>query len=192
MSQKEIIYIAGPDVFLPNAIEAGKKMVQVCRQYGFEAFFPIDDEAAEADIGNPESARMIFYGNIDRIKASDIIVANLKNFRGSEPDSGTSFECGFGHALGKHLYGYIPHNRTTVENAQTVFKWGLEKIGKAFMDPNGYFVEDFSLPLNLMLSVPMTIVVGSFEDCVRQVAKDRSNELLNHQQTLIESSTTTR
>ena len=31
-----MIYLAGPDVFLPNAIEVGKKKKAICEEFGFE------------------------------------------------------------------------------------------------------------------------------------------------------------
>ena len=31
-----MIYLAGPDVFLPNAIEVGKKKMAICEEFGFE------------------------------------------------------------------------------------------------------------------------------------------------------------
>lgn len=37
------IYLAGPDVFLPNAIEEGKRLKALCKEYGYEGFFPMDN-----------------------------------------------------------------------------------------------------------------------------------------------------
>jgi nucleoside 2-deoxyribosyltransferase len=35
------IYLAGPDVFLPDAIEAGKRKKVLCQKYGFEGVYPL-------------------------------------------------------------------------------------------------------------------------------------------------------
>lgn len=137
MNKKETIYLAGPDVFLPNAKERGKEMVAICRKYGLDALFPIDDEATEADIGCPEVGRRIFYGNVERIRAADIVVANLQNFRGSEIDSGTAFECGLAYGWGKRVYGYKAENLSTVENVVKVFGNKIKRIGNSHIDENG-------------------------------------------------------
>ena len=39
-----MIYLAGPDVFLPNAIEVGKKKKAICEEFGFEGLFPADND----------------------------------------------------------------------------------------------------------------------------------------------------
>jgi nucleoside 2-deoxyribosyltransferase len=38
------IYLAGPDVFLSNAIEIGQKKKDLCKKYGFEGHFPLDNK----------------------------------------------------------------------------------------------------------------------------------------------------
>ena len=38
------VYLAGPDVFLPNAAEIGRRKREICAQYGFEGVFPLDNE----------------------------------------------------------------------------------------------------------------------------------------------------
>ena len=37
------IYLAGPDVFLPNAIEEGERLKALCQDYGYEGLFPMDN-----------------------------------------------------------------------------------------------------------------------------------------------------
>ncbi len=37
------IYLAGPDVFLPNAIEEGERLKALCEEYGYEGLFPMDN-----------------------------------------------------------------------------------------------------------------------------------------------------
>ena len=38
------VYLAGPEVFLPNAIEIATRKKQLCLEYGFEGLFPFDSE----------------------------------------------------------------------------------------------------------------------------------------------------
>jgi nucleoside 2-deoxyribosyltransferase len=76
------------------------------------------------------------------------VLANLNNFRGAEPDSGTAFEVGFAVALGKPVVGYLDDGRTL-----------REQLG-GVRDAEGFSVEDFGLPRNLMLACTTRLVVG--------------------------------
>lgn len=159
------IYLAGFHVFRPDAVEEGQRMRESCRRYGFEGLFPLDKENYD-NLGPMDTAAMIFHANEGLIREAEIIMANLNPFRGAEPDSGTVFECGLGYALGKKLYGYVTDGRSM-----------RERLG-ASIDPDtrlysdGMHVEDFDLPLNLMLAVPMDIVIGGLEECLLKAGKD--------------------
>ncbi len=44
------IYLAGPDVFLPDAVDIGRRKVQLCARHGLAGLYPLDnaiDIAAE-------------------------------------------------------------------------------------------------------------------------------------------------
>ena len=81
------IYLAGPDVFLPNAIEEGKRLKALCQNYGFEGLFPMDNIITGQS--PKEIALKIQEAKKHMIHACDIVIANLSPFRGPEPDSGT-------------------------------------------------------------------------------------------------------
>jgi len=166
LRNKPKIYIAGFDVFYPNAVERGEEMKKICSEYGFEGFFPLDIRI--------EGASEIFKELTQMIRECDIIVANLAPFRGAEPDSGTCFECGAGYALGKPLYGYIPSNSTIVQNVSRHYG-PVAKNGDLWLDKDGMLIEDFNLPLNLMLSVPIKITVGDFRSCITKLKADITN-----------------
>jgi len=142
-------------------------MKEICSNYGFEGLFPLDKEIKEYSSNN-DLAEKIFNNNIHLIKQSDIIIANLNNFRGSEPDSGTSFECGVGFALDKKLYGYVDSMEDIIKKYDKKHEVYIFE-SKQYLDENNMFIEDFDLPLNLMLSIPMTIIQGNFEDTVKEV-----------------------
>jgi hypothetical protein len=78
------IYLAGPDVFRPDAESWANSARELCRQYGFEALTPLDHCETEP--------RKICEGNLELIRKAQMVVANLNPFRGAEPDSGTAFE----------------------------------------------------------------------------------------------------
>lgn len=135
------VYLAGFDVFAPDAKQRGVKMKMLCAGRGLIGLYPLDNEA--------DGAEAIFRGNCGLIDQADAVIANLNAFRGREPDSGTCFEVGYAFAKGKKVYGYVSDARTM-----------REKLGGA--DENGFSVEDFGLPLNLMLSCAAKIVEGDF------------------------------
>jgi len=169
LKNKPKIYLAGFDVFYPNAVERGEEMKKICSAYGFEGFFPLDIKA--------EGASEIFQELMRMLRECDIIVANLAPFRGAEPDSGTCFECGAGYALGKPLYGYIPSKATIIQTVSRHHGPVAQK-GDLWLDKSGVLIEDFDLPLNLMLSVPIKITVGDLRSCLTQLRADIDNESL--------------
>ena len=91
-------------------------------------------------------------------------MANLNTFRGMEPDSGTCFEIGYAYALGKKIYGYLEDGRTM-----------MEKTG-AGTDEQGFTVEDFDMPVNLMLGCSMTVIPGDLEHCLEQIREREQAE----------------
>ncbi len=157
------IYIAGPDVFEKDAIDRGKRYRELCRRYGYEGLYPLDNEV-DFSIGKREAARQIFEANRKMIDECDIVIANLNPFRGKESDSGTVWECGYAFAKGKKVYGYI---RDTREYLQRFGSEEIEEENGRFYDKQGRAVEDFGHPLNLMLACSVEIVEGGFEDVLK-------------------------
>ena len=92
------------------------------------------------------------------------MVANLNNFRGYEPDSGTCFEIGFAQALNIPTWAYFSASESLVQQIPHT----RSEEGH-FVDREGYLIEDFNLPRNLMLSCSAEIVYGDLEDCLRQI-----------------------
>lgn len=139
------IYIAGPDVFEPDAVKIGKCKKALCALYGHEGLYPLDNEC--------DSAEAIYRGNLALIDEADVIIANGNDFRG-ETDAGTAFEVGYGAAKEKRIFLYTDDSRTL-----------REKYGET--DEKGRAVEDFGYPFNLMLAEAAKIVYGDFEDCLK-------------------------
>ena len=143
------IYLAGPDLFRPDVAAWAASVRERLAGHGHQALIPVD--------GTEVTASGIYRSNLAMIRSADALVANLNPFRGSEPDSGTCFEVGFACALGKPVIGYIDDGRTL-----------RHKIGHA--DRDGLQVEDFDLPLNLMLAVPCRVVVGGIDAAIVQLS----------------------
>lgn len=160
------IYIAGPDVFEPNAIERGKEKVQICLQHGFIGMYPLDNVINFAQ-EKQKIAQEIFFANLKLIEEADIIVANLNPFRGKEADSGTVWECGYAFGLGKAVYGYMT---STDDYLDQFSKEEKQLNGKCYVDVDGRMIEDFSYPINLMIACSaIKIIQGSFEDAIKAI-----------------------
>lgn len=142
---KQKIYLAGPDVFLPNAIEVGKIKKDICDKYGFTGCFPFDNEIKTQNKNVSEIAFLISKANETLIRSCDIIVANLTPFRSPSADVGTIYEIGFGKALGKKCYGYS--NTNILFNQRVKSYLNITKN----TDTNGMAIENFELIDNLMI-----------------------------------------
>src|SRR5512138_113602 len=57
------IYLAGPEVFLPDALAVGARKAALCAQHGLEGVFPLDAQLDLSGLAKPEAARRISEGN---------------------------------------------------------------------------------------------------------------------------------
>jgi len=46
MTARPKLYLAGPEVFLPEAIEIGRIKKDLCARYGIEGLYPFDNEVS--------------------------------------------------------------------------------------------------------------------------------------------------
>ena len=53
------IYLAGPEVFLPDALEVGARKAALCGAHGLEGVFPLDASLDLTGLAKPERARRI-------------------------------------------------------------------------------------------------------------------------------------
>ena len=157
------IYLAGPDVFRPDAAEHGRRLVALCAEHGFDAVFPLAN-ALPSGLSPHALARHIYQANIAHIAACDAVLANLDFFRGPEPDSGTCFEVGYAAALGKAVIGYVPEPGSFAERIRQRHP---QAVGEGLFDAQGWQLEEFGLPLNLMLGVPCHIVAGGLREALQ-------------------------
>jgi len=156
------LYLAGPDVFRPDALAWAEESRILCAAHGHVALIPLD--------GVETTAIGIYQANIELIRTADAVIANLEPFRGCEPDSGTCVEVGFALALGKPVIGYLQTTETVVERVARIEGEARENRAKKPVDRNGQHVEDFGLPLNLMLAVPVRIVFGGLPEALLALA----------------------
>ena len=156
------IYIAGPDVFRPDPLAWAEEARALLSRSGHEALIPLDNEETTAE--------GIFRANLELISKADAVVANLNPFRGAEPDSGTCFEVGCGIALGKRVIGYLKDTRPQVDKLAEHYGGALARKDGRIVDPDGRIIENFNLPLNLMLGVSCEIVQGGLAEAVAELS----------------------
>lgn len=139
------VYLAGPDVFIPDATHRADAMRCICRAHGLEAISPLDlapSDDAGAVLADPHA---IARRNEAHIRHSDAVLANLTPFRGPGADPGTVYEVGFARALGLPVFGYA-----TVAVDHTTRVRALPGSTKT-QDASGLAIEDFGLFENLMI-----------------------------------------
>lgn len=146
------VYLAGPEVFYPEARQHGRRMQAVCAEQGVEGLFPLDAEIPATPQGQ---SLAIYQANRALIDRADAVAANLRDFRGFEPDSGTVWEVSYALARGKPVVGYCPTAATMAERLQA------SPHGRLF--DTQCAVENFGLPLNLMLAHSLTAIAYGSE-----------------------------
>jgi nucleoside 2-deoxyribosyltransferase len=140
------VYLAGPDVFLPNAAEIGRRKVELCSAYGLKGLFPLDNEV---DLGASNPSLQIFRGNEAMMNAATAVIANLTPFRGPGADAGTVYELGYMAGRGKLCLGYSNDPRCYADRVRE-FTQITSRDGR-LVDAQGLTVENFALGDNLMM-----------------------------------------
>src|SRR6201995_3052938 len=177
------IYLAGPDVFLPDAMEIGRKKVAICARHGLTGLYPLDNVIA---LGAPSASMQIFRANEAMMDEADAIIANLTSFRGPGADAGTVYELGYMAARKKLCLGYS--NDPAVYADRVRRYTAVTTRDGQLIDADGLTVEDFGLSDNLMMIHALDLYgcalitpqqkpddiwhdLTAFEMCVRMAAK---------------------
>src|SRR5256885_16702691 len=134
------IYLAGPDVFLPDAIEVGRRKRELCERHGAIGLFPLDNAV---DLTAATASMQIFRGNRAMMDEADAIIANLAPFRGPSADAGTVSELGYMAGRDKRCLGYS-NNPLTYRDRVAQTRRISTKDGVLF-DEAGLVVENFGL-----------------------------------------------
>jgi nucleoside 2-deoxyribosyltransferase len=177
------VYLAGPDVFLRDAVDIGRLKQEICARHGLTGRFPLDNKV---NLESSSASRKIFLGNKAMMDKAKAIIANLTPFRGPSADAGTIYELGYMAGCGKLCLGY---SNDPSLYAERVAKFtDIKKSGKHLIDAADLTVENFGLADNLMvihalelhgcpLIVPRMAAADtwhdltSFEACVRLAAE---------------------
>ena len=176
------IYLAGPDVFLPDAVEIGRQKVAICDRFDLTGLYPLDNAI---DLAVPDASRQIFAGNEAMMDQADAIIANLTPFRGAGADPGTVYELGYMAGRGKFCLAYS--NDPAIYADRVGRFMNVTSEDGRLVDAQGLTVEDFGLVDNLMMihalelhgcplvlpaKMPIDIWhdLAAFETCVRMAA----------------------
>ena len=152
------VYIAGPEVFLPNGLEQVERKRALCRAYGMEP------SARQGDFLHYQGGDKFVFGtmiarhNEELMLESDIIIANLTPFRGISADPGTVYEVGFMCALGRKAFGYTNTTRSYAERASADHYNGQvdRAMSGRLVAVDGQMVEDHRMTDNLMIDGGIT------------------------------------
>lgn len=178
------VYLAGPEVFLPDPIEAGRKKCALADAYGLIGLYPLDASLDLAGLSKTEQARLISAANEGLMREADALIANLTPFRGVSMDSGTAFEVGFMRALGRPVFGYT---NVIADYADRARAFRARGIPAGDGDRADVQIEDFDGAENLMITGAIeasggTVVrtpaggnliddLAGFEACLKQVVQ---------------------
>jgi nucleoside 2-deoxyribosyltransferase len=182
------VYLAGPDVFLPEAAAMAAEKKRLCARYGLEGVFPTDPRPDPAADAAPDPWYAIYLRNEAHIRACDALVANLTPFRGPSADAGTVYELGFMRALGRPVLGYSNDVADFASRTRRALgHLASRDAAGRWVDGEGLALEEFGLTDNLMIDGGIRAAGGvlmrrkvpeaarwtdlaAFEDCLRSLA----------------------
>jgi nucleoside 2-deoxyribosyltransferase len=164
------IYLAGPEVFLPNAEEIGERKKAICRKHGLEGEFPADIELDDSTLEGSKRGWQISRANEDLMCVCDLLIANMTPFRGPSMDVGTAFEMGFMRALGRPILGYTNSDKDLLSRTKTYLAGRFRRRNGVVEDSNRMFIEDYGFAENLMVE---GAVLSSRSEVIRTAVPPR-------------------
>ena len=134
-------YMAGPDVFHPDAKINAEVTRLLCEKHGIIALIPLDNEVS-MDNTPSQISQEIYEKNTSLMDSADLFIVNMSPFRGPSTDVGTAFEMGYAAAQKKKVFAFTSDMRPYKERVEEYTK----KAGN-----DGQSVEDFGNIDNTML-----------------------------------------
>jgi nucleoside 2-deoxyribosyltransferase len=144
-------YLAGPEVFLPDAAAQAARKIAICARHGISAASPLDEPETLRTLPPDAAWLAIFRNCLAMMAGCDLVIANLTPYRGASADAGTLVELGWFLGQGRPVYGYSNCARPFAERCRHQHAALPEPVA-------GLVVETFGLPDNLM--VPGAALAG--------------------------------
>lgn len=132
------IYLAGPDVFHPDAKALGAKKAAIAARYGLIGVFPLDEPGDVHGLGPHDRGLAIAAKDLWLARSCDAAIVNLTPYHGPSMDIGTAVELGYMAGLGRLIWGYT--------NTAADFETRARPVATP-----GWSVEQFGLTDNLMV-----------------------------------------
>lgn len=157
------IYLAGPEVFLPEPVAAGDLAKQRIQQLNeandwpfiLKGLYPLDNEI-ENFAPDFATGMRIYEANIALMDKADFIAANMVRFRGPSMDVGTAFEMGYMAGLNKPVFAY--YDAEPFYGQPEAPGLYMNRVSKYYpmsddpgIDAEGQSVENFDMSDNLMM-----------------------------------------
>jgi nucleoside 2-deoxyribosyltransferase/endonuclease YncB( thermonuclease family) len=153
------IYLAGPEVFRPDAIAEGERLKELAAAHGAEGLYPLDGPALHG-------AAEVHRNCCEMIEQADIVVANITPFRGHHMDPGTAWELGYAEARGKPVVLWSADTRSMIERipGQPCPEYQLGER----RDAEGHLIEDFGAAENLMITANASALFGGPDQAIKE------------------------
>ncbi len=182
------VYLAGPEVFLPDPIKAGEikkqRMLQLSQSshwpFKLVGLYPMDNEIPNFK-PNRETGVRIYEANLALMQKADFIAANMVRFRGPSMDVGTAFEMGYMRGLNKPVFAYYetkPFYGWQEQQglyADRVKQYYQVDPKDAHKDFDGLTIEQFGMEDNLMMIGALNTgagqVAANFDTVIKQIAQ---------------------
>ena len=178
IKRKPIAYLADFEMFLPSCKETVAYWKRTCDKYGIIGLFPSDTPIEDGrviyqpkDDSYQERIKYIFSCDYNQMQRSDLCIAQLDNWRGLNPDSGTAFELGYFAGKKKPIYGFL-------SNCTSMIYRTLDKRLEdgTYYDANSYAIEDRDFPMdNIFATVTLR---ENFEEVCKAIREDFDKQLV--------------
>jgi nucleoside 2-deoxyribosyltransferase len=165
-------YLAGPDIFVPDAAGLVARKKAICGRYDLIGLSPLDPWPDEPTAWEalPEWCR-IALRNEAQIRSADLMIANLTPFRGPSADVGTVYEVAMMRTLGRPVFGYATTAVGFVRRTANFVSEVVAGADGSLRDGEGLLIEQFGLFDNLMIEAGLAASNG--ELIVKEIEPDR-------------------
>jgi len=187
-------YLAGPDVFYPDALQRGAEKKAKLASVGITGHFPSDNEIGAEEFHDPRRASRLIGAANEQMMLDccgtgriGVILANMEPYHGPSMDVGTGCEVGFMSALATLknniiIIGYTNDPRTFETRViEDLYKKNVSVKNGRIYGADGMMIEAFGGVDNLMIThaVEKTggAVVASFEEAVSLALKLATQKL---------------